>query len=70
MKQTTLMAILRKFKLGEYDVGTSLWETAQEDKEEHFIAIHDTCELFILDTYEMQEGTPGFFEGSVITIQC
>ena len=70
MKQTTLGEILRKYRLGEYDVGTLLWEAAQNDKDEHFIAIYDCSQLHIIDTSEIQEGASGFFEGSVISITC
>ncbi len=70
MKKTTLRKIFERYRLGEYDVTTLLWETATDDEEEHFIAIRDNGLLYIIDTYEIEEGTDGFFEGSVITIHC
>ena len=70
MKKTTLRKIFERYRLGEYDVTTLLWETAMDDEEEHFIAIRDNGLLYIIDTYEIEEGTDGFFEGSVIMIHC
>ena len=70
MKKTTLRKIFERYRLGEYDVTTLLWETATDDEEEHFIAIRDNGLLYIIDTYEIEEGTDGFFEGSVIMIHC
>ena len=70
MKQTTLKKVFERYQLSEYDVTTTLWESAQEDKEEHYIAIQDNGLLYIIDTYEIEEGTAGFWEGSVITLNC
>ena len=69
MKQTTLMRIFEKYRLGEYDVSTTLWELALEDAEEHYTVILDGSTLFIIDSYEIEAGSDGFYEGSVITIQ-
>ena len=68
MKKTTLMAIFGKYHIDEYTVGTTLWETAQEVSDEHFIAIHDGCTLYIIDTDDIESGSDGFYEGSVYTI--
>ena len=70
MNKTTLKKIFDRFQLDEYDVTTALWEAAMEDEEEHFIAIRDNSLLYIIDTYEIEEGSNGFYEGSVITLNC
>ena len=68
MKKTTLMTIFGKYHFDEYSVGSALWEIAQEDSDEHFIAIHDGCTLYIIDTDDIESGSEGFYEGSVYTI--
>ena len=68
MKKTTLMNILDKYHIDEYEVDSTLWEIAQEDSEEHFIAIHDGCTLYIIDTDDIESGSDGFYEGAVYAI--
>ena len=68
MKKTTLTTIFDKYNLDEYTVGSTLWETAQEDSDEHFIAIHDGCTLYIIDTDDLESGSDGFYEGAVYAI--
>lgn len=68
MKKTTLINIFGKYHIDEYSAGSTLWEIAQEDSDEHFIAILDSCTLYIIDTDDIESGSDGFYEGSVYTI--
>ena len=69
MTKTTLMNIFRKYRLGEADVSTELWEAGLDDNENHYIAILDASTLYIIDTDELNAGKAGFCEGTVINIQ-
>ena len=69
MKAATLKSIFQKYNLDEYSVSTLLWESAQEDDAEHFIAILDGSLLYIIDIHDLDTANAGFCEGDVISIQ-
>ena len=69
MKKTTLLNIIKRYHLDEAAVGTLFWEAAQEDAEEHFIAIADGSLLYIIDTDDFEHDAGAFHEGMVVSIQ-
>ncbi len=68
MTKTTLTEIFKKYNLTENDVGTMLWEDAEDDHDAHFIVIRDCSALYIIDTCGIEAGSDGFYEGSVYTV--
>ena len=69
MKKTTLLNIIERYHMEEAAVGTLFWEAAQEDAEEHFIAIADGSLLYIIDTDDLEHDARAFHEGTVVSIQ-
>ncbi len=66
LKLTSLRNILNRYSMKESQVSTLLWNLAQEDTDEHYFAIEDCCEVYIIDGDLLQDTASAFHRDMVL----